>query len=41
VMLSAIFKGCLPFVGMVFVAMAAVYIWPQLVFWLPDVLYGN
>jgi tripartite ATP-independent transporter DctM subunit len=41
VMLSAIFKGCLPFVGMVFVAMASMYIWPQLVFWLPDVLYGN
>lgn len=41
VTLATIFKGCLPFVSMVFVAMAAVYIFPQLVYWLPDLLYGN
>ena len=41
VLLSTIFKGCLPFVSMVFVAMAAVYIFPAAVNWLPDVLYGN
>ena len=40
VQLAAIFKGCLPFVGMVFIAMAAVYIYPQIVFWLPEVLYS-
>ena len=34
-----IFRGCLPFVSMVFVAMAAIYIFPQLVTWLPQVLY--
>jgi tripartite ATP-independent transporter DctM subunit len=39
VQLTAIFKGCLPFVAMVFVAMASIYIFPQLVSWLPDVLY--
>ncbi|MBK9020604.1 MAG: TRAP transporter large permease subunit [Sulfuritalea sp.] len=39
--LVTIFKGCLPFLSMVFVAMAAVYIFPQLVYWLPDLLYGN
>lgn len=41
VQLVTIFKGCLPFLLMVFVAMAAVHIFPQLVFWLPDLLYGN
>ena len=41
VQLVTIFKGCLPFLSMVFVTMAAVYIFPQLVYWLPDLLYGN
>ncbi|MDP3033106.1 MAG: TRAP transporter large permease subunit, partial [Rhodocyclaceae bacterium] len=41
VQLVTIFKGCLPFLSMVFVAMAAVYIFPQLVYWLPDLLYSN
>ena len=41
VQLVAIFKGCLPFVGMVFLAMAAVYVFPQLVFWLPELLYSR
>jgi tripartite ATP-independent transporter DctM subunit len=39
--LATIFKGCLPFLSMVFVAMAAIYIFPQLVYWLPNVFYGN
>jgi tripartite ATP-independent transporter DctM subunit len=41
VQLVTIFRGCLPFLSMVFVAMAMVYIFPQLVYWLPDQLYGN
>ncbi|MEP7283683.1 MAG: TRAP transporter large permease subunit, partial [Rubrivivax sp.] len=41
VQLVTIFKGCLPFLSMVFVAMAAVYVFPPLVEWLPDVLYGR
>ncbi|MDO8905536.1 TRAP transporter large permease subunit [Hydrogenophaga sp.] len=41
VQLVAIFKGCLPFVGMVFMAMAAIYVFPQLVFWLPELLYSR
>jgi tripartite ATP-independent transporter DctM subunit len=41
VQLVTIFKGCLPFLSMVFVAMASVYIFPQIVYWLPDLLYGN
>jgi tripartite ATP-independent transporter DctM subunit len=39
VTLADIFKGALPFVSMVFMAMAMVYIFPQLVLWLPDYLY--
>jgi tripartite ATP-independent transporter DctM subunit len=39
VTLADIFKGALPFVFMVFLAMAMVYIFPQLVLWLPDYLY--
>lgn len=41
VQLVTIFKGCLPFLSMVFVAMAAVYVFPQIVYWLPEMLYGN
>lgn len=41
VLLGTIFKGCLPFVSMVFVAMALMYIFPALVSWLPSVLYGR
>jgi len=41
VLLWTIFKGCFPFLGMVFVTMFLVYIFPQLVYWLPNVFYGN
>jgi len=41
VQLWTIFKGCFPFLGMVFVTMFLVYVFPQLVYWLPDVFYGN
>jgi tripartite ATP-independent transporter DctM subunit len=41
VQLVTIFKGCLPFLSMVFVAMAAVYAFPQLVYWLPNLFYNN
>lgn len=41
VQLITIFKGCLPFVSMVFVAMAAIYIFPKLVYGLPELFYGN
>ncbi len=39
--LGTIFKGCLPFLSMVIVAMVLVYVFPQLVYWLPEVFYGN
>jgi tripartite ATP-independent transporter DctM subunit len=40
VQLWSIFQGCLPFVLMVFLTMAAVYIFPQTIFWLPELFYG-
>jgi tripartite ATP-independent transporter DctM subunit len=40
VQLWTIFQGCLPFVAMVFITMAVVYVFPQTVFWLPDFFYG-
>ena len=40
VQLTQIFAGCMPFLSMVFVAMALVYIFPGLVLWLPSMIYG-
>jgi tripartite ATP-independent transporter DctM subunit len=37
--LMDIFKGALPFVWMVFMTMALVYIFPQIALWLPNYLY--
>lgn len=39
VQLNDIFAGSLPFVGMVFLTMALVYIFPGIALWLPDYLY--
>jgi tripartite ATP-independent transporter DctM subunit len=39
VTLTDIFSGALPFVFMVFMTMALVYIFPELALWLPDYLY--
>ena len=39
VKLSDIFSGALPFVFMVFATMVLVYVFPQIVLWLPDYLY--
>jgi tripartite ATP-independent transporter DctM subunit len=41
VQLTAIFRGVMPFLLMVFMAMAVVYIFPGTVFGLPDALYGR
>ncbi|MCZ7563502.1 MAG: TRAP transporter large permease subunit [Burkholderiales bacterium] len=40
VQLWTIFRGCLPFLTMVFVAMATIYVFPQTVYWLPDLFYS-
>ncbi len=40
VRLTEIFAGCMPFVFMVFMCMALVYIFPGIVYSLPEALYG-
>ncbi|MCL4766496.1 MAG: TRAP transporter large permease subunit [Hyphomicrobiaceae bacterium] len=41
VKLTDIFAGSLPFVFLVFITMAMVYIFPEIALWLPNKLYGN
>jgi tripartite ATP-independent transporter DctM subunit len=40
VTLSQIQSGCLPFLWIVLVSMAIIYIFPQIALWLPSALYG-
>jgi len=40
VQLTQIFKGVMPFLFMVFVAMILLYVFPGLALWLPEALYG-
>jgi TRAP-type mannitol/chloroaromatic compound transport system permease large subunit len=39
--LWTIFKGCLPFVSLVFLSMVMVYVFPGLISWLPAAIYGR
>jgi TRAP-type mannitol/chloroaromatic compound transport system permease large subunit len=41
VLLTQIFRGCMPFLYIVLVSMFLVYVWPQSVLWLPRAIYGN
>lgn len=41
VKLTEIFKGCMPFLAMVFVAMILMYTVPDIVYYLPHLLYGS
>jgi tripartite ATP-independent transporter DctM subunit len=41
VRLTQIFAGSLPYVGMVFITMALLYTFPQIVYWLPQAIYGR
>ncbi len=41
VQLVQIFKGCMPFLLMVFIAMTVLYLQPQIAFWLPSQIYGR
>ena len=41
VKLTEIFKGCMPFLAMVFVAMILMYTVPGIVYYLPNLLYGS
>jgi TRAP-type mannitol/chloroaromatic compound transport system permease large subunit len=40
VLLSTIFKGALPFLAMVLMAMVVLYNFPIITTWLPDIIYG-
>jgi tripartite ATP-independent transporter DctM subunit len=40
VQLVQIFKGCFPFLLLVFIAMIVLYLQPQIAFWLPGLIYG-
>ncbi|MCS6892436.1 MAG: TRAP transporter large permease subunit [Rhodovarius sp.] len=41
VRLEDIFRGCMPFIFIVVLTMLLVYLFPPLVTWLPDLLYGQ
>ncbi len=41
VQLTEIFRGCMPFLAMVFMAMIVLYNFPNIVFWLPNLVYGG
>ncbi|MDI5985973.1 TRAP transporter large permease subunit [Halomonas sp. M4R5S39] len=41
VQLVEIFRGCMPFLGMVLLAMVVLYNVPGIVFWLPEMIYGR
>ena len=41
VQLTMIFRGVMPFLAMVFLAMAIVYVFPQVVYALPELFYGS
>ncbi|HSA80522.1 MAG TPA: TRAP transporter large permease subunit, partial [Geminicoccaceae bacterium] len=40
VQLVQIFRGCMPFLIMVFIAMVLLYVFPGIALWLPTMLYG-
>ena len=41
VQLIQIFKGCMPFLSMVFLAMIILYVFPEIALWLPKIVYGR
>ncbi len=41
VLLTQIFRGCMPFVYIVLVTMLVIYVFPQVALWLPGVLYKS
>ncbi|HEX9673739.1 MAG TPA: TRAP transporter large permease subunit [Burkholderiales bacterium] len=41
VLITQIFWGCLPFLGIVLVSMLVVYVYPGISLWLPRAIYGN
>jgi tripartite ATP-independent transporter DctM subunit len=41
VQLVQIFRGCMPFLMMVFISMVLVYVFPAITYYLPDLIYGR
>jgi tripartite ATP-independent transporter DctM subunit len=41
VQLGQIFKGCMPYLGMVLISMVLLYIFPGIALWLPEYFYGK
>ncbi|GIX10525.1 TRAP transporter large permease subunit [Elioraea sp.] len=41
VRIQEIFRGCLPFVGIVILCMATLYVFPEVALWLPEYLYAT
>ena len=41
VLLTQIFRGCMPFLYIVILCMATVYVFPGIVTWLPDLMYSR
>ena len=41
VQLITIFKGCMPFLSMVFLAMFLLYTFPEIALYLPKLVYGR
>jgi tripartite ATP-independent transporter DctM subunit len=41
VQLVAIFKGCMPFLALVFLSMIILYVFPQIAYFLPNLVYGR
>ena len=39
--LTQIFRGCMPYLAMIILAMITVYVFPQIVFYLPELVYGR
>ena len=40
VLLTQIFRGCMPFLYIVIVCMIMIYLWPEIALWLPRAMYG-
>ncbi len=40
VLLTQIFRGCMPFLYIVILCMVVIYIWPGIALWLPKAMYG-
>ncbi len=41
VQLMQIFKGCMPYLGMVLISMLMLYLFPDIALWLPEYFYGK